>query len=58
MAGQVTGRAMVRPVRLGMVFDPSLELLRQAVEQATLLWGGMYQPFFEANDLEQLPRST
>jgi hypothetical protein len=58
MAGQVTGRAMVRPVRLGMVFEPSLEVLRQAVEQATLLWGGVYQPFFEPSDLEQLKRAA
>jgi hypothetical protein len=56
LVGQVTGRAMVRPVRLGMVFEPSLEILRQAVEQATLLWGGKYQPFFKPNDLEQFPR--
>ena len=56
MAGQVAGRATVRPVRLGMVFEPSLEVLRQAVKQATLLWGGMYQPFFKPSDLEQFPR--
>ena len=51
----MTGRAMVRPVRLGMVFGASLDVLRLAVEQATLLWGGLYQPFFEPSD-ERLTR--
>jgi hypothetical protein len=31
---------MARPVRIGLVFEPSTEMLRVAVEQATLLWGG------------------
>jgi hypothetical protein len=51
---QVTGRAMVRPVRLGMVFEPSLDILHVAVEHATLFWGGIYQPFLDPRDLERL----
>ena len=54
MGGQVTGRAMVRPVRLGMIFEPSLAVLRLATEHATLLWGGIYQPFLDPADTERL----
>src|ERR1700683_1829163 len=54
--GRVTGRALVRPVRIGLVFEPSVEILRLAVEQATLLWGGQYQPLFRAGDLERIER--
>ena len=56
MDGRVTGRAMARPVRIGLVFEPSAEMLRLAVEQATLLWGGQYQPFFRPGDLERIER--
>jgi hypothetical protein len=42
---------MVRPVRIGLVFEPSAEMLRFAVEQATLLWGGQYQPIFQPDDI-------
>jgi hypothetical protein len=41
-------------VRIGLVFEPSAEMLRFAVEQATLLWGGQYQPFFRPGDLERI----
>jgi hypothetical protein len=58
MPGQVTGRAMVRPVRLGMVFEPSLDVLRQAVSEATLLWGGVYQPIFNGSDPDQVKRAA
>jgi hypothetical protein len=54
MTGQVTGRAMARPVRLGMVFEPSLETLRVAVEQATLIWGGLYDPVLDPKTPERL----
>jgi hypothetical protein len=54
VGGQVTGRAMVRPVRLGMIFEPSLEALRLATEHATLLWGGIYQPFLDPADPDRL----
>ena len=47
---------MARPVRIGLVFEPSAEMLRLAVEQATLLWGGQYQPFFRPGDLERIER--
>ena len=39
-----------------MVFEPSTEMLRVAVEQATLLWGGQYQPFFRPGDLDRIDR--
>ena len=52
----MTGRAMARPVRIGLVFEPSAEMLRLAVEQATLLWAGQYQPFFHPGDLERIER--
>jgi len=45
---------MARPVRIGLVFEPSAEMLRFAVEQATLLWGGQYQPFFRPGDLKRI----
>ena len=54
--GRVTGRVMARPVRIGMVFEPSADMLRFAVEQAALLWSGRYQPFFRPGDLEQIER--
>jgi hypothetical protein len=54
MGGQVTGRVMVRPVRLGMVFEPSLETLRAAVEQTTLIWGGLYDPVLDPQIPERL----
>jgi hypothetical protein len=54
--GRVTGWAIARPVRIGLVFEPSTEMLRSAVEQVTLLWGGQYQPFFHPGDLEQIER--
>lgn len=60
MNGRATGRVMVRPVRAGFVFDPSAETLRLAVEQATLLWGGQYQPFLQPGDagfLEETARA-
>jgi hypothetical protein len=47
---------MTRPVRVGLVFVPSADLLRFAVEQATLLWGGQYQPFFRPGDLGRIER--
>jgi hypothetical protein len=52
----VTGRAMARPVGIGLVFEPSAEVLQLAVEQATLLWGGQYQPFFRPGDLDRIER--
>jgi hypothetical protein len=54
--GRVTGRAMVHPVRVGLVLEPSAEVLRRAVEEATLLWGGQYQPFLRPGDLERTER--
>jgi hypothetical protein len=45
---------MVRPVRLGMVFEPSIETLRLAIEQATMLWAALYQPLFGPSDMERL----
>jgi len=45
---------MVRPARLGVVFEPSLQVVRLAVEQAISLWGGLYQPFFHPSDIERL----
>ena len=54
--GRVTGRVMARPVRIGLVFEPSVDMLRFAVEQATLLWGGRYQPFFCPGDLGRTER--
>ena len=47
---------MARPVRIGLVFEPSAEMLRLAVEQATSLWGGQYQPFFRPGDLDRIER--
>lgn len=47
---------MTRPVRIGLVFEPSAEILRLAVEEATTLWGGQYQPFFRPGDLDQIAR--
>ena len=41
---------MARPVRIGLVFEPSADMLRLAVEQASSLWGGQYQPFFRPGD--------
>ena len=52
----MTGWAIARPVRIGLVFEPSMEMLRSAVEQMTLLWGGQYQPFFHPGDLELIER--
>lgn len=52
----MTGRATARPVRIGLVFEPSAEMLRLAVEQAILLWGGQYQPFFRPGDLDRIER--
>lgn len=54
MDGRVTGRAMVRPVRIGLVFEPSVDMLRLAIEQATSMWGGQYQPFFRPGDLDRI----
>lgn len=45
------GRAMVRPVRVGLIFESSADMLRFAVEQATLLWGGQFQPIFQPRDI-------
>jgi hypothetical protein len=56
--GRVTGRVMARPVRAGLVFEPSAETLRFAVEQATLLWGGQYQPFFASGDLGRIESAS
>ena len=47
---------MARPVRIGLVFEPSAEMLRLAVEQTTSLWGGQYQPFFRPGDLDRIER--
>lgn len=45
---------MVRPVRIGLVFEPTVDMLRVAVEQVVSLWGGRYQPFFDPADLGQV----
>jgi hypothetical protein len=45
---------MTRPVRLAIVFAPSLDTLRLAVDQATTLWAGIYQPFLAGCDAKTL----
>lgn len=40
------------------MFEPSIDVLHQAVSEATLLWGGVYQPIFNGSDPEQIKRSA
>src|SRR6266568_7650492 len=54
MSGQLLGSVMLRPVRIGMAFTPSVPLVHRAVETATTLWGGLYQPFLNPGSRESL----
>ena len=46
---------MIRPVRLGIVFEPALQVLRSTAVQATSVWGGCYQLMLDPARLDQLP---
>ncbi|MGH3852080.1 MAG: hypothetical protein ACRDR6_01000 [Pseudonocardiaceae bacterium] len=45
MAGQLSGRVGIRPIRLGMAFEATKDYLQAAVEHATSVWGGLHDPF-------------
>lgn len=51
--GQVSGSIILRPVRLGLVFKPTMASLRRAVEDATFVWGGMYHAFVSPDKADE-----
>ena len=44
---EVSGYVTIRPVRVGLVFEPTLSAFVEAVEYATASWGGIYFPFID-----------
>jgi hypothetical protein len=47
----VSGRVTLRPIRLGLVIDPSsINSLMRAIERATSFWGGVYYPIFDPSN--------
>jgi hypothetical protein len=50
MAGHVSGRVEVRPSRVGMVFEPSLQRIRHATQLVCSAWGGAYFPWIDPSD--------
>jgi hypothetical protein len=52
-SGQVSGIVILRPVRLGLVFKPTIDSLRRAVESATSTWGGMYYAFLSPDNADE-----
>ncbi len=52
-SGQVSGIVMLRPVRLGLVFKPTIDNLSRAVESATSTWGGMFHAFLSPDNEDE-----
>ena len=44
---------MIRPIRIGLVIEPTLASIRNAVELATSSWGGCYFPLLPTDDAER-----
>lgn len=56
MPFEVSGSVGIRPIRVGLVFEPTLVSVTRAVECATSSWGGIYYPFIDGTDREQALR--
>lgn len=56
MQGHVSGDIEVRPARVGMVFQPSLEAIRRAARLASSAWGGVYFPWIDPGDRARADR--
>ncbi|MFG2407242.1 hypothetical protein ACGFR8_23455 [Streptomyces brevispora] len=48
--GHVTGTIGIRPVRVGMVLQPSAEAVSSAAQASTCVWGGMHYPWLVPDD--------
>ncbi|MFB7249062.1 hypothetical protein ACFCYX_42365 [Streptomyces populi] len=44
---EIAGQIFLRPVRIGLVFQPTLDSLTKSIKLATTAWGGMYFPFID-----------
>nr|WSY51782.1 hypothetical protein OG999_17705 [Streptomyces sp. NBC_00886] len=44
---EIAGHIFLRPVRIGLVFQPTLDALANSIKLATTAWGGMYFPFID-----------
>ncbi|MFJ6896847.1 hypothetical protein [Streptomyces hokutonensis] len=44
---EIAGHISLRPVRVGLVFEPTLDALVKSIKLATTAWGGMYFPFID-----------
>lgn len=49
-AAQVSGTVLVRPVRVGLLFEPRGAATHRATELATSTWGGVYFPWISPAD--------
>ena len=52
----MSGEISVRPARVGMVFQPSLETIRSAARLACSAWGGVYFPWIDPSDRARADR--
>lgn len=50
MPGYVSTSVMLRPVRVGLAFEPTIENVLRAVEHATSAWGGVFYPLLSSKD--------
>jgi hypothetical protein len=55
---QMSGSVSIRPVRVGLVFKPTMNSVRRAVELATSTWGGLYHPLISSEDEASARRLT
>ncbi|MEU1577536.1 hypothetical protein ABZ519_41640 [Streptomyces collinus] len=46
---RLTGASLIRPVRLGIAFKPTLENVALAASWATKSWGGLYFPLLDSS---------
>jgi hypothetical protein len=49
-AAQVSGSVLVRPVRVGLLFEPTGAATHRATQLATSTWGGVYFPWISPAD--------
>lgn len=55
---EISGWVCIRPIRVGIVFKPTIEAVVAAVQHATGSWGGIYFPFIDPTDQDKALRQA
>lgn len=50
---RLAGSSFIRPVRLGIALEPTLENVKRAASWAAKCWGGIYFPLLDSSDPER-----